>query len=202
MQGRSPCAAAGGGRGRRILQWRVVPKTALIVVDMVQTYDFADGDELAANVEEMLPDLKRLLEKARDADALIIYVNDSFGDWSTDRHGLVEKAASGDYAHLVEEIAPGDDVLFVLKARHSIFFQTPLDYILDENEIEHLVIAGQATEQCVLYSALDAHIRHRPMSVPRDAVAHIHDDLAQAALKMMELNMDATVCTVDEVSFV
>jgi nicotinamidase-related amidase len=149
----------------------------------------------------MIDPLKRLIAKAREQDALIIYVNDSFGDWSTDRKQLVQSAASGDYAHLVEAIAPDDDVLFVLKARHSIFFQTPLDYILDDNEIEHLVLAGQTTEQCILYSALDAHIRHRSMSIPRDAVAHIHDDLAEASLRMMEINMDATVCTVGDVSF-
>jgi nicotinamidase-related amidase len=178
-----------------------VPKTALIVVDMVQTYDFTDGDTLAANVEKMLPNLTRLLEKAREAGALTVYVNDSFGDWSTDRDRLVEKARETEYAHLIEQIAPGDDALFVLKARHSIFFQTPMDYILDEHEIEHLVLVGQATEQCILYSALDAHIRHRPVSVPKDAVAHIHDDLAEASLRMMELNMDATVCTVEDISF-
>ena len=178
-----------------------MPKTALIVVDMVQTYDFADGDTLAANVEQMLPSLKRLIERARDADALIVYVNDSFGDWSTDRERLVEKARETDYAHLLDEIAPDDDVLFVLKARHSIFFQTPMDYILDEHEVEHLVLVGQATEQCILYSALDAHIRHRAVSVPKDAVAHIHDDLAEASLRMMELNMDATVCTADDIAF-
>ena len=178
-----------------------VPKTALIVVDMVQTYDFTDGERLAANVEKMLPSLERLIEKAREADALIVYVNDSFGDWSTDREQLVAKARETEYGHLIDDVAPDEDVLFVLKARHSIFFQTPMDYILDEHGIEHLVLAGQATEQCILYSALDAHIRHRPVSVPRDAVAHIHDDLAEASLRMMEINMDATVCTVDDVSF-
>ena len=178
-----------------------MPKTALIVVDMVQTYDFDDGDRLAENVERIVPALKRLLEKAREADALIVYVNDSFGDWSTDRERLVDKARQTSYGHLLDDVAPDDDVLFVLKARHSIFFQTPLDYILDENEIEHLVLAGQTTEQCILYSALDAHIRHRPVSIPKDAVAHIHDDLAEAALRMMEINMDATVCTVGDVDF-
>ena len=55
------------------------------------------------------------------------------------------------------------------------------------------MLVGQVTEQCVLYSALDAHIRHLRVCVPRDAVAHIHPDLADAALRMMELNMDADV---------
>ncbi len=54
-------------------------------------------------------------------------------------------------------------------------------------------LCGQVTEQCILYSALDAHIRHLDVTVPGDAVAHIHADLAEAALRMMERNMNADV---------
>ncbi|MEU0041361.1 isochorismatase family protein, partial [Streptomyces sp. NPDC006333] len=56
-------------------------------------------------------------------------------------------------------------------------------------------------EQCVLYSALDAHIRHLQVTVPEDAVAHIQADLAHAALRMMHLNMDAHICPADDISF-
>jgi nicotinamidase-related amidase len=52
-----------------------------------------------------------------------------------------------------------------------------------------VVLCGQVTEQCVLYSALDAHTRNFEVTVVRDAVAHIHADLADAALRMMERNM-------------
>jgi nicotinamidase-related amidase len=91
----------------------------------------------------------------------------------------------------VEPIAPGDDVDFVVKARHSIFYETPLEYLLRQKEIRRLILIGQVTEQCILYSALDAYIRHFEVHVPPDAVAHIHHDLAEAALKMMEINMAA-----------
>ena len=64
--------------------------------------------------------------------------------------------------------------------------------------IDEIVLAGQVTEQCVLYTALDAYIRHIGAVVPRDAVAHIHDDLADAALRMMETNVRARVCEVDD----
>jgi nicotinamidase-related amidase len=63
--------------------------------------------------------------------------------------------------------------------------------MLRQQGIEKLVLAGQVTEQCILYSALDAYIRHMDVVVPRDAVAHIHPDLAEAALRMMEVNMRA-----------
>jgi nicotinamidase-related amidase len=170
-----------------------VPKTALIVVDMVQTYDFEDAEKLIANVERIIDPLERLIRRAREAGTLIIYVNDSFGQWSSDRAKLVEDAMAGKYRHLVENIVPTDEAMFVVKARHSIFFGTPLDYILDQEEVERLVLCGQVTEQCILYSALDAHLRHRPLTIPRDAVAHIHEDLAKASLRMMELNMGAEI---------
>ena len=55
------------------------------------------------------------------------------------------------------------------------------------------MLVGQVTEQCILYSALDAYVRHFEVVVPSNAVAHIHADLARAALRMMETNMDACV---------
>jgi nicotinamidase-related amidase len=87
----------------------------------------------------------------------------------------------------------------VVKVRHSIFFQTPLEYLLSQEGIDRLVLVGQVTEQCVLYSALDAHVRHLEVCVPPDAVAHIHPDLAEAALRMMSLNMGAEICPADKV---
>jgi nicotinamidase-related amidase len=55
------------------------------------------------------------------------------------------------------------------------------------------VLAGQATEQCILYSALDGYVRHFEVVVPRDGVAHIYEHLANAAFEMMERNMHAQV---------
>jgi len=52
-----------------------------------------------------------------------------------------------------------------------------------------VVLTGQVTEQCILYTALDAYIRHFDIRVVRDAVAHIDEELGDAALRMMESNM-------------
>ena len=79
----------------------------------------------------------------------------------------------------------------MVKARHSIFYQTPLEYLLGQEDVGSLILTGQVTEQCILYSALDGYISHFGVRVPPDAVAHIHEDVAEAALRMMERNMDA-----------
>jgi hypothetical protein len=136
-------------------------RTALIIIDMLTTYDFEDAEKLIASVEEMLPQMAELRERALDEGAVTVYVNDSYGDWHSNRDAILERALEEEHARLVEPIAPSDDALFIFKARHSIFFQTPLEYLLGQEEVDRVVLVGQVTEQCILYSALDAYIRHR-----------------------------------------
>jgi nicotinamidase-related amidase len=176
-------------------------KSALIVVDMINSYDFEDAEDLTRSVREALPRMVDLVERAGDQDILTVYVNDNFGAWTSSREQLVEEAMAGQYRELIEPIAPRAETLFVVKARHSIFYETPLEYLLRQEEVERLVLVGQVTEQCILYSALDGYIRHFDVTVPRDAVAHIHEDLAECALKMMEVNMSAEICDAADCSF-
>jgi nicotinamidase-related amidase len=166
-----------------------VSRTALIVIDMINAYDHPDAEPLTRSVENVLPNIEALIAESD----LTIYVNDNFGHWHSNRDDLVRNAVEGEYGRLVEPIKPDDDAIFVVKARHSIFYQTPLEYLLNQEDVGNLVLVGQVTEQCVLYSALDAYIRHFKVRVPRDAVAHIHAELADAALKMMEVNMEVDV---------
>jgi nicotinamidase-related amidase len=165
----------------------------LVVVDMLNRYEHEDARPLCDSVREILPSIADLIRRARDVDMLTVYVNDNHGDWTVGRGGLTRWALAGAEPSLVEPIVPAEDVPFLVKARHSVFYATQLEYLLRQHEVDHLVLAGQVTEQCILYSALDAYIRHFRVTVPRDAVAHIYPDLAEAALKMMKSNMRAEI---------
>ncbi|MEU3792464.1 isochorismatase family cysteine hydrolase [Streptomyces fructofermentans] len=168
-------------------------QSAVIVIDMITAYDHADAELLLPSAEKAVPPMKRLIERAREVQVPVIYVNDNFGRWRSHHGEILETALAGPRSDLVEPIRPDGDSLFVVKARHSIFYETPLGYLLNQLQVSRIVLCGQVTEQCVLYSALDAHIRHLRVTVPKDAVAHIHADLAEAALKMMQTNMDADI---------
>lgn len=168
-------------------------KTALVVVDMLNRYEHEDADALVASVREAVPAMRGVVERASNGDTPILYVNDNYGDWSAGGAELCASALEGRQRALVEPILPPPRAAFVTKARHSIFYETPLDYLLRSQEIVRIVLVGQVTEQCVLYSALDAYVRHYEVTVPHDAVAHIHPDLAGAALQMMERNMRAEI---------
>jgi nicotinamidase-related amidase len=173
-------------------------KLALIVIDMLNRYEHDDAEPLMESVRRALPAMSGLVADARERDVLTVYVNDNHGDWTAGRRELVDWALDGRDASLVEPIVPPDDAPFVVKARHSVFYGTQLEYLLWQHDVEKLILAGQVTEQCVLYSALDAYVRHFDVVVPRDAVAHIFPELAEAALKMMERNMGAEVIPATE----
>jgi nicotinamidase-related amidase len=170
-----------------------MPRAALVVIDMLNPYEHQDAERLCLSVERVVEPLRRLVARVRERDVPLIYVNDNHSDWTASRHDISARALAGARPDLVEPVVPPDDCAFVLKARHSIFYSTPLDYLLRQQDIRRVVLAGQVTEQCILYSALDAYVRHFDVSVPRDAVAHIEPDLADAALRMMQENMRAEI---------
>lgn len=174
---------------------------ALIVIDMINSYDHEDAEHLVPSARRAVPVVRTLIGRARDAGAEIIYVNDNRGRWRSQVDDIVETALRGPYPELVEPVRPDPESLFIAKARHSIFYQTPLEYLLSQQGIDHIVLCGQVTEQCILYSALDAHIRKLDVTVACDAVAHIDADLAEAALRMMERNMGVAVRDAQKIDF-
>ena len=166
-------------------------RSALLVIDMLNPYEHEDAEPLKVSVRECLPAMRELIARARESDLLTVYVNDNYGDWTAARRELSDRALRGAAPELVEPILPEPDVPFIVKARHSVFYETQLEYLLRQEEVDRLLLTGQVTEQCILYSALDAYVRHFSVSVVTDAVAHIDPELAQAALRMMERNMRA-----------
>ncbi|BBZ40551.1 cysteine hydrolase family protein [Mycobacterium conspicuum] len=173
--------------------------TAVLVVDMLNTYTHDDAEVLMPNVEKIVEPLAGLIRAAREtADVDVVYVNDNYGDFTAQFSDIVRAALDGARPDLVKPIAPdpgsGVDACLT-KVRHSAFYSTPLEYLLGRLDTKRVILTGQVTEQCILYSALDAYVRHFDVVIPRDAVAHIDAELGAAALKMMERNMSAEVTT-------
>jgi nicotinamidase-related amidase len=166
--------------------------TAVLVVDMLNSYQHADAEHLIPNVEKIIDPLADLIRRARESDDVdLVYVNDNYGDFTAQFADIVRSACEGKRPDLVEPIRPTEKSRQLTKVRHSAFYASPVAYLLRRLGTERLILTGQVTEQCILYSALDAYVRHFQVVVPTDAVAGIDDELCSAALKMMERNMDA-----------
>lgn len=166
---------------------------ALLVIDVVNPYEHDDADALAANVAGTVGPLHDLIERARAARAEVVYVNDNYEDFAATREDLVRRALDGRHPELVEPLLPGEGCAFLQKVRHSAFYCTALDHLLRRRETGTVILAGQVTEQCILYSALDAYVRHYDIRIAADAVAAIDPRLGDAALQLMHRNMRATI---------
>ncbi|MDQ2629162.1 MAG: cysteine hydrolase [Actinomycetota bacterium] len=166
--------------------------TAVAVIDMLNAYRHPDAAELADNVEKIIEPLADLVQRSRaDEQIDLIYVNDNHGDFTAGFTDIISSALEGDRPELVRPIVPTPDDRTVTKVRHSAFYSTPLEYLLGRLGTRRLILTGQVTEQCILYTALDAYVRHLPVVLPVDAVAHIDAALGDAALEMMCRNMAA-----------
>lgn len=161
--------------------------TALLLIDFINDLAYEGGDRLAGRALRAARHAARLKQRARRAGVPVIYVNDNFGHWRSDFRELVARceAASAPAAALVGAIRPDEDDFFVLKPRNSAFFQTPLEVLLAELGARRLVLAGLTADNCVLFTANDAHLRGYELVVASDCVASIRPADREAALKHM-----------------
>ncbi|UJA19158.1 cysteine hydrolase [Thermoleophilia bacterium SCSIO 60948] len=167
-------------------------RLGVLVIDMLNPYDHEDAEPLAEHAKDRIEPISGLIDAALESDeATLVYVNDNHQDFTATSKDIGEAAMQGEHPELVEPLLPRKGSLFVQKVRHSAFYGSALDELLKVHEIDRLVLAGQVTEQCILYTALDAYMRGVPVSVASNAVVPIEDDLGDAALRMMESNMRA-----------
>ena len=150
-------------------------RAALLVLDVMSDFAFEDGPAVRRALVARCEGLARLLERARRNGVPVIYVNDNVGPWRSDAPALARqfvRRLPGN-ARCLAALAPSANDLIVLKPRHSAFYATPLEVLLQHLSVRHLVLAGASTESCVWMTACDAYIRGFGLIVPLDAVAGV-----------------------------
>lgn len=166
-------------------------KSALIILDMVNLFDFEGGKALATQAKKIAPRIDELRQAYSERGLPVIFVNDNFLDWNREFSELVaicgHPGCRG--SSIVETLRPESTDYYVLKPKHSAFLCTVLPAILGDLKIDHLVLTGIATDSCVLMTAQDAHMRQYEVVVPSDCVAAQTAARSAAALKLMRDSM-------------
>ena len=143
----------------------------MLVVDMISRWDFPDARQLLRQAQSIAPALSRLVARCRRAGVPVLYCNDNRGNWRSDFRQAIEEARSSEGAEIARLLLPGPEDYFVLKPRHSAFYGTPLHLLLDHLRAHRLIVGGVTSDQCVLGTVLDAHIRQFDAVVPQDTSA-------------------------------
>lgn len=146
---------------------------ALILIDLINTFEFEGGELLLERALPMAEKLAQLKARCRAHGIPAIYVNDHFGRWRSDFSALVEHCRKPEFGGraVVEKVLPEDEDYFVFKPMYSGFYQTTLELLLHHLGSRSLIITGLASNICVLCTANDAHMRGYDLWLPSDGMA-------------------------------
>jgi nicotinamidase-related amidase len=168
---------------------------ALLLIDVINDLEFAEGEQLLEHALAMAKAIARLKRRAREASVPIVYVNDNFGRWQSNFNNQVEHclhdAVRGQ--PVVELLQPDEQDYFVLKPKHSGFYSTALDVLLEYLGVNTLILTGIAANICVLFTANDAYMRDFNLFVPQDCVASNTSDVNREALEQMQTVLKADI---------
>lgn len=177
--------------------------TCLLLIDLINSFEFPRGDELYERARYIGPKIAALKKKARAAGIPCVYVNDNFGRWRSNLNDVLRQALRRDSRGraLVELLVPDSDDYFILKPKHSAFYQTPLELLLKHLGSERLILTGVSTNSCVFMTAHDAYMRDLKLTVPQDCVAACNQAEHQCAIEQMATMLKADISNSDEIEF-
>jgi nicotinamidase-related amidase len=176
---------------------------ALLLVDVINHFEFPRGEELLRCALPIAPHIALLKRKARSFGVPGLYVNDNFGRWRSSHDALVRFCLRDEVKGkpFVTQLAPDEQDYFVLKPKHSGFYQTPLELLLKHLGAQTVVIAGVSTNSCVLFTANDAYMRDLNIVVPPDCVAACTENEHESALEEMKCMLKAKLINSHDLDF-
>ena len=173
----------------------MAPRTALLLIDFLNRLDFEGAERLRMKAFRAAAATARLKRQARAKKIPCIYVNDHYGQWSCSFEEVVRSVETHNAhaAKLVAFLRPEARDIPILKPRHSGFYGTPLEFLLEELRVKRLILTGLATDNCVFATAQDAFVRKFELWIPSNCVASETGSGESGVLKHMARTMKARV---------
>ncbi|HZZ74006.1 MAG TPA: isochorismatase family cysteine hydrolase [Pirellulales bacterium] len=168
-------------------------EVALLLIDFINDLEFPGGALLFESALAAARQTSALKEAVGERGWPTIYVNDNFGRWRSDFNAQVEHCLRAEVRGrpLAELLRPAREDYFVLKPKHSGFYSTTLQILLEHLGAKRLILAGVATNNCVLFTANDAYLRDFELFIPEDCAAAMDRADHVAALRQMRTVLKA-----------
>lgn len=161
-------------------------ETVLLIIDMLNTFDFHEGHKLLKHALPVAGKILKLKQRAKVKKIPVLYINDNFDQWRSDWIAIYEKCKVGKGQKIANLLKPQDDDYFVIKPKYSAFYSTSLAVLLEQMGARKLIITGIATDICILFSVHDAHIHGYEIVVPNDCTAAEVSSHKKSALALMQ----------------
>ena len=173
----------------------------LLLIDVINDFEFQGAEPIFQHALPAAQKIAALKNRTDKAGIPAIYVNDNFGKWRSDFRNLVTHCVDDDTRGrpIVELLKPDAEDYFVLKPKQSGFYSTTLDLLLDHLGARTLIMTGFTGDICVLFTAIDAHLRDYRLKVPRDCVVSQDNKENEQILKYMERVLEADIRASSEI---
>nr|WP_194201642.1 isochorismatase family cysteine hydrolase [Metabacillus mangrovi] len=168
-------------------------KAALLIIDMINDFQFEYGTELSEKAAAIAKPLSKLKERAVSKDIPVIYINDHYELWQANLEKIMVKCRNQLSAPVIDAIAPSEEDYFLIKPKHSAFYGTALNTLLYQLKVDTLILTGLAGNICVLFTANDAYMRGYSLIVPPDTMASVSEEDERYALRMMRNVLKAKI---------
>jgi nicotinamidase-related amidase len=177
--------------------------TALLLIDVINDLAFEGSEALVVQAEPMAARLAALKRRATAAGVPSIYVNDNFGQWRSDfRKTVAHCTARSSPGRVVSmRMRPTSRDYFVLKPKHSAFYDTTLDTLLGALHIRRVILTGIAGNICVLFTANDAYMRDLKIFAPADCIVSNTAADNDHALRQIESVLKGEIAPSDRLRF-
>ncbi|MRS06065.1 isochorismatase family cysteine hydrolase, partial [Bacillus anthracis] len=113
--------------------------TALLIIDMINDFQFSHGPILAKKCEMITNPILQLKKTMKSFGYPIIYINDHYQLWRSDIDQLITHCTHEYSENLIHKIAPSSDDYLFIKPHYSAFYETPLNSLFVYLKIENLI---------------------------------------------------------------
>lgn len=178
--------------------------SALIIVDMQNDFVNERGQLYVGEAaRRTIPNIKRLLEKARGSGATVVFTQDwhleddpEFPIWG--KHAVANTWGS----EIIEELRPLEGEIIIKKLRYDAFFGTSLDHVLRIKGIRNVVVTGTVSNICVLHTAASAALNLYRVYLPVDCVSALTEFDQLATLRQISFLYKGILTRSDLLEFV
>ncbi|AQX52988.1 cysteine hydrolase [Priestia flexa] len=169
-------------------------KIALVIIDMINDFQFKNGKILAEKAKILARNISSLKAECSSKKIPVIYINDHYKLWQANLNKILEYCTNPISSPILQYIQPHTTDYFLIKPKHSIFYGTALTILLQQLNVKTLILTGLAGNICVLFSANDAYMREYNLIIPKDCIASNSDEDNKFAIEMMQNVLKANIC--------
>jgi len=169
-------------------------RCALMVIDMQNDFVREGAIMEVPDAKHQLTRIASLIDTCRKLDVPVIYtVHQTDPVFNPLEIASFPHLIDGgmrigtDGIEVVDELAPNDNEYVLRKRRYSAFYQTDLEIVLRNLDVDTLIICGTVTNICCESTARDAYFRDYKVVFGSDVCSALNKEAHDATIANMEL---------------